>query len=163
MPMTQGRSEPAELVESFADSRTRVQMLGALQALGAAALPAVRQGLKHQNWHVPHWCAIFLDRHRDVESLQSLLPLLHDPVSRVRLWAVHSISCEHCKNCEGLMDEVPLLIDRIENDANKRVRKMAVAMLAILPPDLRVVPGVEAGVVGGGGGKKRPPAQEGLQ
>ena len=79
-------------------------------------------------------------RNGDAASLESLLPLLHDPVAKVRLWAVHSISCQHCKDHDNPLDVVPLLIERIENDESLQVRKMAVAMLADSPPDARVVP-----------------------
>ena len=63
----------------------------------------------------------------------SCLPLLHDPKSDVRLWAVHSLSCDRCKD-EGLnnpIDYVPHLIERIERDESIRVRRMAMVMLTI--------------------------------
>jgi HEAT repeat protein len=136
-------SDPAVLVESFGQSQTRVQALTRLQALGPVALPAVREGLKHPDWHVRHWCAIVLDRAADPDSLRALVPLLSDPVAKVRLWAVHSLACEHCKGHECPLDVVPLLIDRVDHDPNTRVRKMAVAMLASLPLDARVVPALK--------------------
>lgn len=76
------------------------------------------------------WCAILLDHHADEEGLHALLPLLDDPKSDVRLWAVHSISCDRCKHGENPIDVVPLLIRRAETDASIRVRRMATAMLA---------------------------------
>jgi hypothetical protein len=45
-------SGPAALVASFRESKTRVEALARLQALGPAALPAVREGLTHADWHV---------------------------------------------------------------------------------------------------------------
>ena len=71
-----------------------------------------------------------MDHHADDEALRGLIPLLHDPKSRVRLWAVHSISCDRCKVGENPIDVVPLLIERIEGDESIRVRRMATAMLA---------------------------------
>ena len=121
-----------------------LQSLARLQALGSVALPAVREGLKHPDWHVRHWCAIYLDHHADPDSLRDLVPLLSDPVTKVRLWAVHSISCEGCKSHECPLDTVPLLIERVDKDTSTRVRKMAVAMLATLPLDCRVVPVLKA-------------------
>ena len=56
------------------------------------------------------------------------------------MWAVHSLSCEGCKDHECPVDVVPLLIERVEKDASTRVRKMAVAMLTTLPLDSRVTP-----------------------
>lgn len=38
-----------------------------------------------------------LDRVADAESLAALVPLLRDPKADVRLWAVHSLACDHCK------------------------------------------------------------------
>jgi HEAT repeat protein len=156
-------SEPAALVESFATSTTRVQALSRLQALGAAALPAVRAGLKHPDWHVRHWCAIYLDHDGDRDSLGDLIPLLSDPATKVRLWAVHSISCEGCKAQGCGMDVVPLLIERLEKDTSSRVRKMAVAMLASLPPDARVVPALKAALNNETDGKIRLHADLGLR
>ena len=129
---------PSALVALFADSTLRVETLSRLQQLGHAALPAVREGLKHPDWHVRHWCAIYLDRGADPATLGDLVPLLTDPEPKVRRWAIHSISCEHCKDYECPLDVVPLLIDRAERDPVKRVRKMAIAMLASLPRDARI-------------------------
>src|SRR5262245_38835430 len=139
-PAPPGPSDPAVLIESFRESTTRVETLARLQALGPAALPAVREGLKHQDWHVRHWCAIYLDHNGTPDSLWDLVPLLSDPVTQVRLWAVHSISCEGCKDHGCPIDIVPLLVARVEKDASTRVRKMAVAMLTTLPLDSRVPP-----------------------
>ncbi len=143
-PALPSPTDPAALVESFRESRLRVETLARLLALGPAALPAVREGLKHPDWHVRHWCAIYLDHNATPDSLRDLVPLLTDPVTRVRLWAVHSISCEGCKDHECPIDVVPLLVERVERDASTRVRKMAVAMLATLPPDPRVAPVLQA-------------------
>ncbi len=132
-----------EVVQSFAGSH-RYNAYQRLRTFGSEALSAVLEGLKDENWHVRHWCAIYLDRQGDAESVLSLLPLLTDPVAKVRLWAVHSISCEHCKEGECTLDVVPLLIDRIECDESLRVRKMAVAMLGMLSPDQRALPVLQA-------------------
>lgn len=131
-------SDPAALVASFAVAELRVETLSRLLELGKAVLPAVREGLKHPDWHVRHWCAIYLDRGADPSMLADLVPLLNDPEPRVRLWAIHSISCEHCKDYACPIDVVPLLADRADCDPVIRVRKMAIAMLAFLPRDPRI-------------------------
>jgi HEAT repeat protein len=136
-------NDPALLVTAFADAAVRVETLFKLAALGDAALPAVRDGLKHPDWHVRHWCAIFIDRHGSQDSLHDLVPLLTDPEMNVRLWAVHSLSCGHCKDYTCPIDLVPLLLDRLANDPATRVRKMAAAMLFTLPPDGRVPAALE--------------------
>ena len=56
----------------------------------------------------------------------------------MRLWAIHSLSCEHCKEGECQLDVVPLLLERLDHDPHVRVRKMAAAMLFMLPLDARV-------------------------
>ncbi len=129
-----------ELVEAFAEGESRFPAYLSLYRMGGAALPAVRAGLGHPDRHVRQWCALFLDQHADRESLEALVPLLRDPNSRVRLWAVHSISCLECKDGPNPVDAIPLLLERIAEDESLRVRRHAVAMLAGLPPDARVTP-----------------------
>ena len=130
--------DPGALVAQFSDPARRMATLYQLMEIGDAALPAVRAGLKHADWHIRHWCAIFLDRAADPETLSELVPLLHDPEPQVRLWAVHSLSCAHCKDYVCPIDVVPLLVERAEHDPVTRVRKMAVTMLAGLPADPRI-------------------------
>ncbi len=121
------------LVEQLESSETRWSAWKRLEEMGGAAAPAVREGLRHGHWQVRKWCAAFLDHHADPETIPELLPLLHDPKSDVRLWAVHSLSCDRCKVDENPVDFVPHLIDRIERDESIRVRRMAVLMLTIHP------------------------------
>ena len=103
----------------------------------------MREGLRHGHWQVRKWCAAFLDHHADPETIPELLPLLHDPKSDVRLWAVHSLSCDRCKVDENPIDFVPHLVERIERDESIRVRRMAVLMLTI-QPDVRCGEAVRA-------------------
>ena len=135
--------DASALVEQFADSSLRVVTLFELNELGDAALPAVRAGLKHPDWHVRHWCAIVLDRGANAEAVHDLVPLLHDPEPEVRLWAIHSIACQHGKEGACPIDVVPLLIERAENDPLVQARKMAVIMLTDMPADPRIPPVLE--------------------
>jgi hypothetical protein len=133
--------EARTLVEQLEDGETRWPAWRRLQEMGAAAVPAIREGLRHGHWQVRKWCAGFLDHHSDPESIPELLPLLHDPKSDVRLFAVHSLSCDRCKD-EGMcnpVDYVPHLIERIERDESIRVRRMAMVMLASGKPHPRAV------------------------
>ena len=135
-----GRSAE-ELVNALADSQTRVPAYFELDRyFGSEALPAIREGLAHGNWLVRKWSAMYLDHHADAESLEALVPLLRDEKNQVRLWAVHSISCETCKLDANPTAIVPLLIERIELDESVRVRRMAAVMLATQTLDARVVP-----------------------
>jgi HEAT repeat protein len=104
-------------------------------------LPVVREGLTHANWQVRRWCALVADNFANAETLHALVPLLRDPKSQVRVWAVHSLSCESCKDGPNPIDVIPLLLERIELDESIKVRRQAVAMLAHhRTPDPRVLP-----------------------
>ena len=139
--MTHLPKGPNELVAAFAVSETRFAAYQALVSLGKAALPAVRTGLGHGNWQVRKWSAIVLDQVADSETLAALVPLLRDPKADVRLWAVHSLSCDHCKEDVSCpVDVVPHLIERIEVDESIRVRRMATIMLGTDYTDARAVP-----------------------
>jgi HEAT repeat protein len=130
-----------ELVAEFANGQNRWPAFLALYGRGANALPAVRTGLQSANWHIRHWSAILADNFADVETLRALTPLLHDPKAEVRVWAVHSLSCERCKDGPNPVDAIPLLLERIEQDSNIKVRRQALAMLAHhRSPDRRVLP-----------------------
>ena len=119
------------LVEMLADAGgDRWKVMEALRALGPAALPAVREGLGHGNWQVRRCCAIWFDHNGSAESLPLLIPLLRDPKSKVRIFAVHSIACDQCKAGENPVDVVPLLMERIREDESIRVRRHATSMLA---------------------------------
>ena len=155
---------PQALVDQLADSDTRWDAYVALQALGSEALPAVREGLRNGRWQVRRWCTILLDHLADPETLEHLIPLLHDPKSNVRMWAVHSISCDRCKQDANPIDVVPLLIERIEADDSIRVRRMAVAMLAQhAEPDPRCVPVFEAVLAKASDRKLKLHARDGLR
>ena len=156
-------NEATRLVDQLADSDKRWDAYEGLVALGSEALPAVRAGLGNGHWQVRRWCTILLDHLADPETLEHLIPLLHDPKSNVRMWAVHSLSCDRCKKDANPIDVVPLLIERIEHDESIRVRRMAVAMLGHhVAPDERVVPVFEAVLEGESDRKLRLHAEEGL-
>jgi HEAT repeat protein len=134
-------TDPQELVRRFSASTDRFGTYEALVALGEDAIPALRDGLQHDNWQVRRWCAICLDRVADTEALRDLVGLLEDSKAAVRLWAVHSLACDHCKqDVDCPVDVVPLLIERIEEDPSMRVRRMAVIMLGSELLDRRARP-----------------------
>ena len=135
------RPDATDLVRAFAERQLRFDSYQALVGLGSKALPALRVGLRSEDWQVRRWSAICLDQVADAEALLDLVPLLRDPKSKVRLWAVHSIACDHCKDdVRCPVDVVPLLIERIEVDDSIRVRRMAVLMLTGEFKDPRAVP-----------------------
>ena len=130
-----------ELVAEFANGQNRLAAFLALYDRGVSALPAIRKGLQDANWHIRHWSAILADNFADRETLRALTPLLHDPKAEVRVWAVHSLSCQACKDGPNPVDVIPLLLERIEQDSSIKVRRQALAMLAHhRAPDPRAVP-----------------------
>lgn len=139
---------PEQLVDDLAARETRFPAYFALDQLGAAALPAIRGGLRHDAWEVRRWTAALLDHHADDDALADLLPLLEDPAAKVRLWAVHSLSCDRCKVGDNPLDVVPHLLKRLEQDASIKVRRMAAAMLAEeCAADARALPVLERALV----------------
>jgi HEAT repeat protein len=132
---------PENLVAEFANGEHRMAAFLALYARGPQVLPAVRDGLKHSNWHIRRWSAALADNFADAETLHALVPLLDDAKAEVRVWAIHSLACETCKDGPNPIDAIPLLVERIESDESLKVRRQAVAMLAHhRRPDARVVP-----------------------
>jgi HEAT repeat protein len=140
-PPFRPEAAPEELIAEFANGQNRMAAFLALYTRGPQALPAVRKGLQDANWHIRQWSAIVADNFADGEILRTLTSLLHDPKAEVRVWAVHSLSCERCKDGPNPVDVVPLLLERIQQDSHIRVRRQAVAMLAYhRTPDPRVLP-----------------------
>ncbi len=133
--MTEEKRDLTQLVEQLADRQKLPAIWGELKKAGDAALPAIREGLSHPEWRVRQWCAMFLDEHWDVASLQRLVLTLHDPKLKVRRAAVHSLGCDRCKNGESPIDAVPLLAERLREDKSIKVRRTAVMTLAIQQPD----------------------------
>ena len=129
------------LVDAFGAKATRFDSYRALLNVGERAVPALRRGLKDERWEVRRWSAMLLDQFADAEALADLIPLLNDPMPKVRLWAVHSLACDHCKDdVQCPVDVVPLLIERVERDDHRRVRKMALIMLGTDFLDVRAKP-----------------------
>lgn len=132
--------DAADLVSLLATNEHRWPAWEALQRLGAEAIPAVRAGLGDGRWQVRRWCTAFLDHNGGPESRPWVLPLLHDPKSKVRFMAVHTLACDRCAGGENPIDPVPHLIDRLWHDESIRVRRMALIMLVQQAPDRRVEP-----------------------
>jgi len=124
-------TEAARLVAQLetSDRETYWRAFATLNAMGDDAVPAVMAGLSHPDWRVRRGCALFADRNPHPALLERLKLTLHDPKARVRMIAVHSMSCEHCKPGGNPVDAIPLIIDRLKNDRAIRVRRMAAAGL----------------------------------
>jgi HEAT repeat protein len=58
---------------------------------------ALTRGLRDPNPKIRWWCIQLLDHVPDERALQAVVPLLDDPVDRVRRNAVHALGCAACK------------------------------------------------------------------
>lgn len=67
---------------------------------GAAALPALRRGLRHEAAIVRRSCAVILDHLVDDASLPDLVAALDDPAPEVLTRALHALACDACKENE---------------------------------------------------------------
>ena len=160
--MSESRIAPTESRRGLADARLLVQELAlrdtfwpafqALIDLGPVAIPAVREGLGDGRWQIRRWCAAFLDHYGGPESRPWLLPLLHDPKSKVRLMAVHTLACDRCAGGENPIDAVPHLVDRLWYDEGEALGPTGPWVLRrVNPPggqSLRVIRPSTAGLTG---------------
>ena len=134
----------AELVDSFADKRLRndaiVALVGAINARDLAnitlkpeAKKALINGLQHSNPKVRWWCLQLIDHLADASFISFVLPLLGDPVGKVRKHAVHALTCDMCKpgRCGlELSEHVRAKIAEVaQTDIDERVRNEARAAL----------------------------------
>lgn len=103
-----------------------------LLSCGLDALPAIRQGLRHQNADVRAHCCRFLDQFLAPELMDDLVTMLDDPDHRVRLEALHTLSCDRCKEGECRLDEatvLPRAVALLVNDPDAHVRGHAVGLV----------------------------------
>lgn len=135
MPTTE---ELRNAVERLADKTTRTDALHLLELGGEHGIQAAIEGLSHPDWQVRRWCAAFMDHNSNDAALERLRLTLNDAKAKVRLRAVHSISCEPCKPGQQIADPVPLLLKRLKEDPALRVRRHTVCMLAQRVPDHRI-------------------------
>ena len=110
--------------------------------LSAELLELVQRGArKHPNAKVRRECLGVLDHYANVESGEVFRAALFDPVSHVRVVALHGLACERCRVGELCASEVVTdLIRALDDDPNPKVRHGAVLVIAGLAErDARVV------------------------
>jgi HEAT repeats len=126
------------------DWRMVMEAATALALAGSAGLDAVLWGLSHPNARVRRGCAGFLDHHATDACIPQLRWVaLHDPASKVRRVAVHSVTCQQCKPSPLSGDLVGLLVQVAQSDPNRRVREKAIGGLRSQPRDTRAVAALE--------------------
>jgi hypothetical protein len=87
-----------------------------------------------------------LDHGANDESIEVFRAALSDPVPRVRLVALHGLSCERCRVGEICVEDVvPDVVDVLRDDANVKVRHAAIDVLCrFASRDDRVVAALRA-------------------
>lgn len=128
----QGRFD--ELVRRLSnhDPHIAVTAIWALQQAGPSAIPALLIGLTDPHTKVRRNCVDIIDHGgygADARCIDTLLPLLRDPVPHIRRAVWHTLFCERCQDvtkCEVMptakLDQVALLIAIGLNDPNPKLR-----------------------------------------
>ncbi|SUZ90818.1 uncharacterized protein METZ01_LOCUS43672 [marine metagenome] len=120
------------IVESLAIPHRAKESFRRLMDTGAAALPAMRDGLLHNDDDVRIACCRLLDHFMDIEALPRLIDNLKHSNPHVRGAAMHALACDRCKKgaCRPAEKEVlPIALDMLLNDPDRMVRKMAADLL----------------------------------
>jgi len=101
MPRTPANADYDGWVKQLAVSSSRRQEVKQhLLAAGAAAVPAIRRGLRHDNPTVRRLCVNLLDRLVDDEAIPDLVAVLDDDDVEVVKRALHALACDACKSGE---------------------------------------------------------------
>ena len=99
------------------------------------AMQALIDGLHDQSPQVRWWCVQLIDHLPDDRALDALVPVLDDPVPRVRRNAAHALGCVACKptwNGQLAASVIEKLAEMSTNDANQKVRQEARRSLACI-------------------------------
>ena len=102
----------------------------ALAAAGADGVEVALESMRHPDPKVRRGVAGFLDHSATDACVPHLTALaLSDPDPDVRRTALHSLSCERCKESPLQGDVLPLVMRTFREDPNRRVRCNAGALL----------------------------------
>ena len=137
--ISQDNLEQQVLLLASRDWQTRRAARDALIAAGGAGLSAAVEGLQHPEPRVRRCCVDFLDHHADDDCADDLRRVaLHDPVPRVRRFAVHALGCVRCKTSPLEMDLIEFLaMVAAHSDESAKVRREAIYALSHQPQDSR--------------------------
>ncbi|MET7486894.1 HEAT repeat domain-containing protein [Streptomyces sp. NPDC005538] len=124
------------LVDALGSEPRRPGAFRELLRRGPDAVPAVRQGLRHAHPRVREQCCKLLDELLVPDAVDDLTARLDDPGARVRIAAVHALSCDRCKpDAQACFpDRVALLpraIRLLERDPDPQVRARAVELVGL--------------------------------
>src|ERR1051325_7810817 len=98
-----------QLIERLATRHHAHAALRELLARGLAALPAVRDGLRHANPDVRYYCCRYLDNFLEPDVVPDLLSMLTDSHAGVRSTALHTLLCDRCKKGACRPDRAEIL------------------------------------------------------
>lgn len=104
---------------------------------GKANLDLIRSGMMSSNWRIRASCAALMDHLADDSCGEMLLELLRDPHEKVRRAALHSVSCDQCKEEPLCVDWIPEVARLARFDRIVRVRRIATLMLGARREDPR--------------------------
>ena len=96
-------------------------------------IDALARGLADRSPVVRWWCVQLLDHVPDQRAIHLIVPLLDDPVARVRRNALHALGCAACKPTADicLSPETRARIRELaDSDPNGKVRDEASRLLA---------------------------------
>ena len=122
-------ADDASLIDELAFPYRASAAYKTLMARGAAATPAIVRALKHESADARYHCCRLLDQLLTPDALGPLIEMLDDADERVRYTALHSLSCDRCKDDACLPTDGPLLAKAIEllaADPSAHVRAYAV-------------------------------------
>ncbi|MEQ1787252.1 MAG: HEAT repeat domain-containing protein [Acidimicrobiales bacterium] len=97
------------------------------------AMQALIDGLRDESPQVRWWCVQLIDHVPDDRALDALVPVLDDPVPRVRRNAAHALGCVPCKPTWNGRLGAPVMVKLAEmaaRDVNAKVRQEARRSLA---------------------------------
>jgi len=114
--------------------------LGQMESVrGRILIPLLCEGmLLHPNPDVRALCAGLMDHFGTDAAVPALLQAVKDPVPRVRIAALHSLSCQRCKASALCVDQVEIFLHGIA-DVSLRIRRGAACGLSSFIQDERAM------------------------
>ncbi|MEZ0067508.1 HEAT repeat protein [Streptacidiphilus sp. MAP12-20] len=132
--MSTTRTRADTLVCALGSEPRRPVAFRELLRCGADVLPAIRRGLGHADPVVRENCCKLLDHLLVEDALDDLVAMLDDPDARVRVAAVHAVSCDRCKSDACRPDRVAVLprgIRLLRQDPDAQVRARAAELVGL--------------------------------